>query len=164
MWNQFQTLLQTIPDLLTPKPVLVEVSLDEQLSDAIAHAVHDREFRTKLLDRPKQTLASINIHIPSAQDVTVVESTPGQTFLVIPIMTDREIEILKSGSNSRRSLRAARSNILLKAWQDTAYKARLLADPKAVLISEGFQLPDTAIVKVLENDAKHLHLVIPSVH
>jgi Nitrile hydratase, alpha chain len=164
MWNRFQILLQTIPDLLTPQPVRIERSLDERLSDAIAQAVHEPKFRAQLLDRPKQTLASLDIQIPPAQAVFALESTPQQTFLVIPVMTDREIEILRAGLNSGRALRATRSRIMLKAWQDPDYKARLLADPKAVLITEGFQIPDTATVKVLENDAEHLYLVIPNLH
>jgi hypothetical protein len=164
MWNRFQTFFQTIPELLTPQPVRIARSLDELLSDAIAQAVRDPQFRTQLLDRPKQALASLDIPIPISQAVVALESTHQETFLVIPIMTEREIEILQAGLNSGRALRATRSRIILQAWEDPAYKARLLADPKAVLIAEGFQFPDTATVKVLENDAEHLYLVIPNLH
>lgn len=164
MWNQFQTLLQNIPDLLTPKPVRVEVSLDEQLSDAIAQAVKNPAFRAQLIDRPKQTLASIDIQIPPEREVTVVESTPGQTFLVIPIMTEREVEILQAGLNSGRANRANRSRLLLEAGRNPDYKARLITDPKAILIDEGFPIPDNVTVKILENSSEHLHLVIPFVH
>ncbi len=164
MWNRFQTLLQTIPALLTPQPVRIEVSLDEKLSDAIAQAVHNVEFRTQLIDRPKQTLASLDIHLPAAQQVTVVESTPGQTFLVLPIETDREVKIVEAGLNSGRSLRAVRSQVILKAWQDPDYKTQLLTNPKQVLIDAGFQISDTIKVNVLENDPEHLYLVIPNLH
>jgi Nitrile hydratase, alpha chain len=164
MWNRFQTFFQTIPALLTPQPVRIERSLDEQLSDAIAKAVHDPQFRTQLLARPKQALASLDIQIPPERAVFAVESTPQQAFLVIPIMTDREVEILRAGLNSGRALRATRSRIMLEAWQDPDYKARLLADPKAVSIDEGFQIPDTTTLTVLENDAAHLYLVIPNFH
>jgi Nitrile hydratase, alpha chain len=164
MWNRFQTFFQTIPALLTPQPVRIERSLDEQLSDAIAQAVHNPQFRTQLLDRPKQALASLDIQIPPVREVLAIESTPEQTFLVIPIMTDNEVEILRAGLNSGRALRATRSRIMLEAWQDPDYKARLLANPKAVLIAEGFQIPDAATVTVLENDAEHLYLVIPNLH
>jgi hypothetical protein len=164
MWNQVQTFLQTIPTLLTPQPVRVEIPSDEQLSDAIFRAVHDPEFRTRLIARPKQTLTSLKIDIPPQQEVIVVESTPDQTFLVLPIMTDREVKILQAGSNFGRSLRATRSRIILRAWQDADYRTRLLTDPKAVLINEGFQIHTAATVKVLENNLEHLHLVIPCLH
>ena len=164
MWQRFQTFWHTISDLLTPKPVWIERSLDEQLAEAIAQAVHNPNFRTQLLSAPQQALASLDIQLPPTQAVFVVESTPQQTFLVIPIVTDREVEILQSGLNSGRALRATRSRIILKAWQDAEYKAQLLADPKAVLLAEGFQIPAATTVKVLENDAQHLHLVIPTLH
>jgi Nitrile hydratase, alpha chain len=164
MWNLFQTLLQTIPELLTPQPVRIDRSLDERLSDAIAQAVHDPHFRTQLLDRPKPALASLDIQLPPERAVVAIESTTQQTFLVMPIMTDSEVEILRAGLTSGRALRATRSRIILKAWQDPDYKARLLADPKTVLIEEGFQISDAATVKVLENDAEHLYLVIPNLH
>ncbi len=162
MWQQLHTFWQTIPDLLTPKPVRIERSLDERLSDAIAQAVHDPAFRTQLLDRPQQALASLDIQLPPTQAVSAIASTPQQTFVVIPMMTEREVEILRAGLNSGRALRATRSRIILKAWQDADYKAQLLANPKAVLIAEGFQIPDTATVRVLENDPAHLYLVIPT--
>jgi Nitrile hydratase, alpha chain len=74
------------------------------------------------------------------------------------------MEIVQAGLTSQRSLRATRSQIILKAWQDADYKSRLLADPKALLMAEGFQIPDATTVKILENDAEHLHLVIPNLH
>jgi Nitrile hydratase, alpha chain len=164
MWNRFQTLLQSIPDLLTPRPVWIDRSLDDRLSDAIAQAVRDPDFRTQLLNRPQQALASMEIQIPPECAVKVVESTPGQTFVVLPIMTESEVAIVQSGLKSQRSQRATRSRTILKAWQDPDYKARLIADPKTVLLAEGFQIPDTTAVTVLENDAEHLHLVIPTLH
>jgi xanthine/CO dehydrogenase XdhC/CoxF family maturation factor len=164
MWNQLQTFVRTLPDLLTPKPVRVEVSLDKQLSDAIAQAVKNPTFRTQLLDRPKQTLAKLDIQIPPEQAVTVLESTPGQTFLVIPIMTDREVEILEAGLNSGRAQRANRSQMLLQAGRDPDYRSQLLTNPRAVLTAAGFQIPDTATVTVMENSLEHLYLVIPFVH
>jgi hypothetical protein len=164
MWNRFQTLLQSIPDLLTPRPVWIERSLDDRLSDAIAQAVSDPAFRSQLLARPHQALASMEIHLPPERVVTVVESTPGQTFVVLPIATESEVKIVRSGLESQRAQRATRSRIILKAWQDSNYKAQLLADPKTALRSEGFQIPETTAVTVLENDAQHLHLVIPTLH
>lgn len=164
MLNRLQTLVQNIPDFLTPKPVRIEVSLDEKLSDAIAQAVHDPKFRKQSIDRPKETLATLGIQLPPECEVTVVESTAGQTFLVLPIKTDREVEIVRSGLNSGRSLRAIRSQVILKAWEEPDYKTQLLTDPKTVLIDAGFQIPDRTTVKVLENDAEHLYLVIPNLH
>lgn len=59
------------------------------------------------------------------------------------------------------SLSKQESRIMLQAWRNPGYKAQLLAS-KAVLITEGFQIADVATVTILENDAEHLHLFIPT--
>jgi Nitrile hydratase, alpha chain len=162
--ERLQDFVKTIPTLLVPQVVHVEVSLEAQLSDAIAEAVRDRSFRQQLLDRPKQALASLNIRIPPQQEVTVLEATSAQTYLVLPIATEDEIERVRAGVNSPRSLRAIRSKILLNAFEDPDYRSRLVADPKTVLIEAGFQIPIDTQVRVLENSAEHLYLVIPAIH
>ena len=164
IWNWIGSFVIGIPDLLVPKVVHVEISLEKQLSDAIAQAVRDPGFRTQLMNRPKQTLASSYINIPPQQEVTVMETTATQTFLVLPIMTDLEIEQLQVGATSSRSSRSSRSRILLNAWQNPDYRSRLFADPKALLIAEGFQIPTNTTVTILENSPEHLYLVIPTVH
>jgi Nitrile hydratase, alpha chain len=162
--ERLQHFVKTIPSLLVPQVVHVEVSLESQLSDAIAQAVRDPEFRQQLLDRPKPALASQHVRIPPLQEVTVLEATSAQTYLVLPIATDLEIEQLQAGVNSPRSLRSIRSKILLNAFEDPDYRSRLVADPKAVLIEAGFQIPIDTQVRVLENSSEHLYLVIPAIH
>jgi Nitrile hydratase, alpha chain len=164
MWQQVKDFVRNIPDLLVPKVVRVEIPLDKQLSDAIAQSLHDPAFRIQLLAHSRQALSSLGIEIPPQQQVTVLESTSTQTFLILPIMTDREIEHLQAGVSSQRSMRSVRSRIILKTWQDPDYKARLCTDPKAVLIAEGVKIPDLATVKVLENSSEYLYLVIPAIH
>jgi Nitrile hydratase, alpha chain len=164
MWQQIGDFVRNIPDLLVPKVVHVEIPLDKQLSDAIAQSIHDPAFRTQLLAHPRQALSSLGIGIPLPQQITVLESTSTQTFLILPIMTDLEIEHLQAGVSSQRSMRSVRSSIILKAWQDPDYKARLCAEPKAVLIAEGVKIPELATVKVLENNSENLYLVIPTIH
>ncbi len=55
-----------------------------QLSQAIAKALKDREFRSSLLANPKATLASMDISMSDAQTVTVLESGHGKTSLCCP--------------------------------------------------------------------------------
>lgn len=164
MWQNSRNLLKTLQEMLTPQPVHVEVCLEQRLSDAIGEAVHNPLFKARLLADPKQTLATMKVQLPPEQSVTVLESTAEQTFLVLPVMTDREVAALQEGLNGGRSLRATRSRILLQAWQEPAYRLRLLVDPKGVMKEAGFQIPDAMAVKVLENTSDHLHLVIPSLH
>lgn len=48
-----------------------------------------------------------------------------------------------------------------RAWGDQTYKAKLLRDPQAALEEEGVDFPDGVEVKVVENDAATVYLVLP---
>ncbi len=164
LWARIRNAIGSSLDLLVPKVVEIEVSLEQQLSDAIAQAIQDPALRAALVADPKSTLASLKIALPTQQQVTVVESTATQTFLILPIMTDREVEYLQAGLSSQRSLRSVRSQIVLKAWQDPEYKARLLADPKTIFSNEGVKISTLTNVRVLENSLERLYLAIPTIH
>jgi hypothetical protein len=59
------------------------------------------------------------------------------------------------------------ARIVQKAWQDPAYRRRLLANPRAVLseelsrIKEGVAVPANVKVTVLEEKPDQIYLVIP---
>ena len=51
--------------------------------------------------------------------------------------------------------------IVAKAWADDDFKARLLADPAAVLQQEGIAVPTGLEVRAVENTDKVLYLALP---
>lgn len=51
--------------------------------------------------------------------------------------------------------------IFVKAWDDDAFKHRLMADASAVLKEEGIELPPGVEVRVVENTEQVFHLVLP---
>jgi hypothetical protein len=60
-----------------------------------------------------------------------------------------------------REFEKAWGKMVAKAWSDQAFKARLLADPAAVLKEHGMEVPADVTIKVLEHSAKVLHLILP---
>jgi len=52
--------------------------------------------------------------------------------------------------------------LIAKCWADEAFKAKLLADPAAVLKAEGAELPEGVTIKAVENTDTVFHLVIPA--
>ena len=56
---------------------------------------------------------------------------------------------------------ATRAKTIARAWRDPAFKARLLADPHAVLKEAGVAAPAGVTVKVVESTDSHVHLVLP---
>jgi hypothetical protein len=135
-----------------------------QLTQVMVKAVHEPSFRLRFLESPKSVLDEMEVMIPAAQNVTVLESREGEIFFILPVMTDQEAEHLATSLNTVHPQRSVRSRVLLKARQDPDYKAQLLQEPKAVLIAEGLPIPESANVTLLENSPEQLYLVLPHVH
>jgi hypothetical protein len=53
------------------------------------------------------------------------------------------------------------SQLVARAWADPAFKAKLIADPAAVLKENGLLVPAGITLKVVENTPKVLHLTLP---
>ncbi|BAI74512.1 nitrile hydratase (plasmid) [Azospirillum sp. B510] len=71
-------------------------------------------------------------------------------------MTDQT----QSTSMTRRELEA---KIVARAWSDEDFKAKFLADPKAMLEEHlGTRLPETLVIAAHEETADALHFVIPA--
>ena len=51
--------------------------------------------------------------------------------------------------------------LIAKCWADDALKQRLLADPAGTLAAEGIAVPEGATIRVVENTARDVTLVIP---
>jgi hypothetical protein len=51
--------------------------------------------------------------------------------------------------------------VVAGAWADPAYKARLIADPKAVLAEQGIDVPDDIELRVVENTDDVVYLTLP---
>jgi hypothetical protein len=60
----------------------------------------------------------------------------------------------------RARWQAVYGKVIARAWTDSSFKARLLADPRAALAEAGLSLPAGIKVQVLEDTATLTHLVI----
>ncbi|GAB1394983.1 hypothetical protein MASR1M60_31470 [Rhodocyclaceae bacterium] len=52
--------------------------------------------------------------------------------------------------------------LIAKCWADEAFKQKLLADPAATLKAAGIAVPEGGTVRVVENTAQEVTLVIPA--
>jgi hypothetical protein len=64
-------------------------------------------------------------------------------------------------ANKMEQFRNAWGKVVAKAWSDEAFKKRLLADPAAVLKENGVEVSGEVAVKVIEDSAKVVHLILP---
>jgi hypothetical protein len=52
--------------------------------------------------------------------------------------------------------------VVARAWRDAAFRQRLLAEPAAALREAGVQVPEGLQVRVVENAADLVHLILPA--
>lgn len=57
---------------------------------------------------------------------------------------------------------ATSGKIVVRAWRDSAFKARLIANPRAVVKEAGMTVPDGETLEVVEDSDSHAHLVLPA--
>ncbi len=55
----------------------------------------------------------------------------------------------------------AYGRVVAKAWDDEAFKQRLLTDPKAALQAEGLSFPEDAEVRVVEPNDRLVYFSLP---
>lgn len=53
------------------------------------------------------------------------------------------------------------NQIITRAWQDDSFKEALISNPKVTLDSEGISLPESIEVKVIEEVANTLYILLP---
>lgn len=51
--------------------------------------------------------------------------------------------------------------VIVKCWEDEAFKRQLIAEPEATLRAEGVDVPAGLTVKVVANSKNLRHIVIP---
>ncbi len=54
------------------------------------------------------------------------------------------------------------AQVIARAWSDPAFKAQLLSDPKAAIAGYGIDLPAGLNLKIAENTADTIHIVLPA--
>lgn len=134
------------------------------LTQVIAKALREPELRSQLMAEPRKTLQTMNVDLPAEQQVTVLESTAQQSFFVLPILTEADVQQLQNSLDTVHPLRSVRSRVLIKAFHDPDYKLQLLKNPKAVLRAEGLPVPESTAMTALENSLEQLYIVLPHVH
>ncbi len=55
----------------------------------------------------------------------------------------------------------AYGKIVAKAWEDEAFKAVLLSDPMKVFKENGVEVPEGVEIRMVENNADTMHLILP---
>jgi hypothetical protein len=112
----------------------------------------DEALKKSLLADPKPVLKGFGMEIADNVSVQVHENTPSLINVVLPAKPAESGSLNSSDPVSR---------LIEHAWQNPAFKARLLNNPKEAAAESGIHVPDKIQVKVWENTATVQHLVLP---
>jgi len=99
-------------------------------------------------DHPKQELSAVARRVYAIRELLLEKG----------ILTEHDIRCQIEYQEARSPVNGAK--IVARAWVDPAYKARLIADPKAACSELGIDASSINEFVVLENTAKVRHMVV----
>ncbi|MEM8813201.1 MAG: nitrile hydratase subunit alpha [Pseudomonadota bacterium] len=156
--SRFELLETAIRELLIEKGLFSGADVQAQIdatesrntafgADLIAKAWTDPDFKDNLIANPRATLGEMGIDVGPIAELQVVENTSDLHHVVVCTLCSCYPRMLLG---------------VPPAWyKSTAYRSRVVKDPRGVLREFGMDLPDTTKVRVLDSTADLRFLVIP---
>jgi len=150
----------------------------EQINTLMTHVMRNPSLRQALLDNPHAAVQSqLGVDVPSGKTLYVVEASPDRPTIVIPMRPADWSETLSAADvaekiggdlstldDQSRKMAQMQARLIGRAWQNDAFKQRLLSDAHSTISQElGVTLPADFNVQFLSNDAEHQYMVLPPV-
>jgi len=122
------------------------------IQDALDQVWSDEGLKKRLMTDPKPVLAEFGLQIPANVKIQVHENT---AHLVNAVLGEKPDDPSAVQGNDPVA------KIAQRAWTDSAFKARLLANPKDTAQEMGLKLSPEIDLKVWENTPSVHHMVLP---
>jgi len=141
-----------------------DVTTIEQVAQVVDRAATDPAFRQRLTSAPADTLRGERIDVPAGTQVHVLENTETlRHFILRPRpaeVSDADLTAIPAGGGETDPL-AAHARLVADTWRDAGLRARLIADPAAVMAERGITLPAGVSIRVVDAFDGALYLAIP---
>ncbi len=155
--HRFETLERALRELLIEKNVLRQSELDERVelmysrrpalgARVVARAWFDPAFKARLLADGSAAVRELGIEV-GALKLVVVENTPQAHNVIVCTLCSCYPRMLLGMSPDW--------------YRSTAYRSRVVREPRAVLAEFGLQLPDGVAVRVHDSTADMRYMVLP---
>lgn len=156
--TRYEILETAIRELLDEKDLISKVAVHAQIdamdrlntelgAKVVAKAWCDPDFKARLINDPRTTLADIGINVGQIAELKIVENSDDLHHVVTCTLCSCYPRMILG---------------VPPAWyKSTAYRARIVRDPRTVLDEFGVRLPDTTKIRVLDSTADLRFLVIP---
>lgn len=153
-----EVLEQALRELLIEKGVLTAREINTQVdfmdtrspalgANVVARAWTDPKFKQRLLSDTRGALAEMDIDIGTLADFRTVENTPETHNVIVCTLCSCYPKLLLG---------------IPPAWyKSTAYRGRVVIDPRGVLDEFGVEVPDGVEVRVHDSTADLRYIVLP---
>jgi hypothetical protein len=149
---------QALRELLIENNVFTAADIQRQIEDTesrnpglgakvVAHAWADPEFKARLLDAPKPTLAAFGVDVSSSPELKVVENAEGVHHMIVCTLCSCYPKMLLG---------------IPPAWyKSREYRSRAVIEPRTVLKEFGCEVPNDIEVRVVDSTADLRYFVLP---
>ncbi len=138
--------------IMTAEEINAQIDLMDSRSPAlgakvVARAWADPTFKTRLLNDTRAALGEMKIEIGTLADFRTVENTPETHNVVVCTLCSCYPKLLLG---------------IPPSWyKSTAYRSRVVIDPRGVLDEFGVEVPDSVEVRVHDSTADLRYIVLP---
>ena len=124
---------------------LDKLQLWEVYQPVITKSYENDDFKAMLLADPSAMLEAEGYNVPDWQLITVVESSLEDEYVFYTPL-------------DKLQLSEVYHQIIAKCWADEDFKALLLADPRGILSTAGYDVPDGQSITVLQSNLEDEHI------
>jgi nitrile hydratase len=155
--HRFETLERALRELLIEKSVLTQNEIDERVelmysrrpalgARVVARAWFDPAFKARLLANGSAAVRELGIEVGTLK-LVVVENTPRVHNVIVCTLCSCYPRMLLGMSP--------------EWYRSTAYRSRVVREPRAVLAEFGLRLPEDVAVRVHDSTADMRYMVLP---
>lgn len=156
--SRFEVLETAIRELLADKGVIQSGDVHAQIdatdsrnpalgAKIVARAWHDPDFRSRLVANPKAALKELDIDTGTIAELRVLENTADVHHVVVCTLCSCYPRMILG---------------IPPSWyKSTAYRSRVVREPRAVLEEFGVRLAGDMRIRVVDSTADLRYLVIP---
>lgn len=122
------------------------------IQQALDRIWSDELLRRRLLSDPRPILKEFGLNIPDTISVQIHENTTTVVNAVLPMKPAARVSLSDADPVQR---------VIERAWNEPAFKSRLLANPNDAAREMGVKIPAGVSLEIWENSPAVEHMVLP---
>jgi hypothetical protein len=130
----------------------------QDVTGLIARASTDAAIRTDLIKNPRAALGRVGLAIPDGVAINVLQNDASTFHAILPQAGNEQMMAYA------RAVNPTAAKVYERAWQDAAFKQRLLTSPRQAFVEATGITPPTSLRLIAHEDTpQQMNIVIPYV-